>query len=207
MPKSQLLSTVRLCLIFIGRWLIHVQFILFEGNCEGSRRSRFRPRLGGLASESNSFSDSGNVNILLQIKNVPLEFSHFGNTYDLQGAVCYRPPSHGFSGEGHYTTVCLRDGRLVLLTDTTVSLDPDKIKFWLQRCRVLVYASSLISTLLENSLTSMNRAQHNCGQWGPDILATCIFELRKFWESRFVLILPPKKLVCVFFYFWFGTRV
>ena len=47
----------------------------------------------------------------------------------------------------------------------------------------------------------MNRAQHNCGQWGPDILATCIFELRKFWESRFVLILPPKKLVCVVFIF------
>ena len=47
----------------------------------------------------------------------------------------------------------------------------------------------------------MNRAQHNCGQWGPDILATCFFELRKFWESRFVLILPPIRNLFALFLF------
>jgi ubiquitin C-terminal hydrolase len=90
--------------------------------------------------------------------NVPLEFSHIGETYDLQGGVCFQP---GMSGEGHYTAVCLRSGRLVLYTDAAVCLDTAKIKCWLQRCRMLLYASSIITALRELSLTFLNRARHN----------------------------------------------
>ena len=94
--------------------------------------------------------------------NVPLEFSHIGETYDLQGGVCFQPSRFdGMSGEGHYTAVCLRSGRLVLYTDATVCLDTAKIECSLQRCRMLLYASSIITALRELSLTFLNRARHN----------------------------------------------
>ena len=138
-------------IMFDSNWtiarLIRVQLMLFKGHCKRSCRSYCRPWICGSGSESNSASRFQKNDIFfLQVKNVPLEFSHFGETYVLQGALSFRPSSAGSSGEGHYSAVCLRNGRLVLCTNSTVRLDAAKIKFWLQRCRMLVYASLAILT-------------------------------------------------------------
>ena len=125
--------------------------------------------------------------LIWQVNNVP--FAHFGEIYELQGAVCNKPLSHGISGEGHYTAVCLCSGRFVLFTDSTVSLDPAKVKYWLQRFRLLLYASLLSRNFLNSDLLSwVDRATIEASitqTSSPPVsflgMSVCIYNLNKWY--------------------------
>ena len=83
--------------------------------------------------------------LIFQIKNVPLEFTYSEETYELQGAQCYGSLSQGMTGDGHYTAVCVCDGQLVLFNDLVESRDACLANKWLERCSLLVYASTYIT--------------------------------------------------------------
>jgi len=61
--------------------------------------------------------------------------------YEFQGAVCFEPPTLKGS-VGHYTAVCVRDGRLWVLNDSSVSDEKVVVAKWLEKCAMLVYSSS-----------------------------------------------------------------
>jgi hypothetical protein len=92
---------------------------------------------------------SRKLQFILQVMDVPFEFSTLGVTYDFQGALCFRPSSAGVTGVGHYTSICKRDGKLVLFNDKRRSRDTAKITDWLQKSRLLVYESLVSTAALE----------------------------------------------------------
>lgn len=77
----------------------------------------------------------------MQILNIPPKFNVDNATYEFQGAVCFEPPRHQ-TGVGHYTAVCNRGGNFVLFNDSNVSQRQDDVTRWLEKCVMLVYASS-----------------------------------------------------------------
>ena len=82
------------------------------------------------------------------MENIPEEFEYRKETYDFQGAVCFRPSSDGETGVGHYTAVCRRNGVLVFFNDFSSGSDQCEIEDWLRLSRLLVYSSNELKAFL-----------------------------------------------------------
>jgi len=117
-----------------------------------------------------------------------LQFTYSEETYELQGAQCYGSLSQGTTGDGHYTAVCVCDGQLVLYNDLVESRDASLANKLLERCSLLVYASTLSRRNMFAVSLSINRAQLHREQYCTGILATSFFGFWGQCGQRFVSI-------------------